>query len=265
MDIMFELVSRQKHSVNFATSHVFGEAGGYIGRGEGCEWVLPDRSKHISRQHALVTYEDGSFFLEDLSSNGTFFSLGHEPLGKNRRHKIEHGEGFVIGEFTIMARLMQNPASYAPSASVVDDDLLSFSHPLSLNPLVAMDQEEERIARNRMGEFDDLFGKRKAPVIRPGDHSDPRITFIPPIAAVPEQQEVIPEDWDGVLEALKHTDITHKTRAIEIINNIGLFKGREVQLMNLAGGRPYLQMMDMVFPGLRRVEVEIDYEKVEYK
>ena len=103
MDIMFEIVSRQKFSANFPVSHVFGEAGGYIGRSEECEWVLPDRSREISRQHALITFEDGHFYLEDVSANGVFLSLAHEPVGRDSRHRIEHGEGFIIGAYTIMA------------------------------------------------------------------------------------------------------------------------------------------------------------------
>ena len=199
MDIMFEIVGRQRHSVDFPVSHVFGEAGGYIGRSMECEWPLPDRGKVISRKHALVTYEDGHFYLEDISSNGVFLSLGHEPIGKGNRHKIEHGEGFIIGGYTIMARLMQNPNAYAPGApaTVVDGELRSFSQPVSLDPLAAMDQEEALIARNRLGEFDDLFdSKRTPPPIRQDNHSDPRLMAIPPVVAVPEGAELIPEDWD---------------------------------------------------------------------
>jgi len=199
MDIMFEIVSIQKHSATFPVSHVFGQAGGFIGRAEECEWVLPDRGKTISRKHALITYEDGNFYMEDVSSNGIFLSLGHEAIGRGNRHKIEHGEGFLIGGYTIMARLIQNPNSYAPGtpSTLVDDDLLSFSKPLSLNPLAAMDQEEELTTRKRLGEFDDLLDRKRAPLVRQDDHSDPRMTFIPPIVAVPENKELIPEDWDS--------------------------------------------------------------------
>ncbi len=219
MDIMFEIVSRQKYSANFPTMHVFGEAGGYIGRSEECEWVIPDHSKQISRKHALITFEDGDFFLEDVSSNGVFLSLGNDPLARGQRYRITHGEGFVIGGYTVMARLLHNPRAYTASAGFANEDILSFSTPLSLNPLTAMDQEEERIARERLGEFDDLLGQRKPKsVLQPPDHSDPRISTLLSVVAVPEQQapanqrlagtrqssqatqanqfEPIPEDWD---------------------------------------------------------------------
>lgn len=197
MDIMLEIVSRQKFSASFPVSHVFGEAGGYIGRSDECEWVLPDRSKQISRKHALIAFDEGAFYIEDLSSNGVYLSLGHEGIGKGRRHKIEHGEGFVIGEYTFMARLLHNPGAYAASASTVNDDLLSFSQPLSLHPLVAMDQEEEIIARQRLGDFDDLLEQRKVVSLRPSDHSDPKISTLQPVVAVPEHTTFLPEDWNS--------------------------------------------------------------------
>ena len=168
MDIMFEIVSRQKFSANFPVSHVFGEAGGYIGRSEECEWVLPDRSREISRQHALITFEDGHFYLEDVSANGVFLSLAHEPVGKDSRHRIEHGEGFI-----------------------------SRPKGLSLNPLTAMEQEEELVARKRMGEYDDLLSGRQTRAVLPADHTDPLLGRLQPIVAVPEQEELIPENWDA--------------------------------------------------------------------
>jgi type VI secretion system protein ImpI len=195
MDIMFEVVSRQKHSASFPTTRVFGEAGGYIGRADDCEWILPDRSKRISRKHALISFDDGDFYIEDLSSNGVFLSLGHEAIGKGGRHKIAHGEGFVIGEYTIMARLLHNPQAYSsPGATAYD--IHSFAQPLSLHPLTAMDQEEEMIARHRLGEYDELLGRPKPQAVLPADHTDPRLGSLLPVVAVQEQVETIPEDWD---------------------------------------------------------------------
>ncbi len=197
MDIMLEIVSRQKFSATFPVSHVFGEAGGYIGRSEECEWVLPDRSREISRQHALITFEDGHFYLEDVSANGVFLSLGHEPVGRNTRHRIEHGEGFVIGAYTIMARLLHNPGAYTGSPTDGEEDILNLSKGLSLDPLTAMQQEEELIARKRIGDFDDLLGKRATGTVLPPDHTDPRLGRLQPIVAVPEAEELIPENWDA--------------------------------------------------------------------
>lgn len=205
MDIMFEIVSRQKFSATFPVQHVFNEAGGYIGRSDECEWVLPDRSRKLSRKHALVTFDDGYFYIEDVSSNGVYLSLGKERLAKGSRYKITHGEGFQVGEYSITARLLHNPDKYVGSDHAGHDDVLSFSQPLSLDPLQAMDQEEELIARQRLGQYDDgLLGIQSRPDVIVSDHNDARISTYQPITPIPdptpfiaETAEMIPEDWDS--------------------------------------------------------------------
>lgn len=185
MDILFEIVSRHKFSADFPTSRMFGEAGGLIGRSDECEWQLPDRTKQISRQHALISFYDGAFYIEDISSNGIYLSLGKERLRKGNPHKIEHGDGFVIGEYTVMARLMQNPSAYAVSSIPMGDDLLSDTD-LPLDPIAAMEQEAENQAKRRLGDFNDILGIENPHPVTPADHNDPRQDLMPPVVAIPE-------------------------------------------------------------------------------
>lgn len=198
MDIILEIVSRQKHSASFPVSYVFGEAGGYLGRSHQCEWVLPDRTKQISRKHALITFEDGAFYLEDLSANGVFLAPGHEPVGKDKRHKIRHGEEFLIGDYSVMARLLHDPSIYVSSDELGFKDLLSIAqNPLSLDPLKAMEEEEEQIARNRLADLDDLLGTEQEISILSSDHCDPRTCTLQPIVTISEKEIIIPEDWNS--------------------------------------------------------------------
>ena len=186
MDILFEIVSRHKFSADFPTSRIFGETGGLIGRSPECEWQLSDKSKQISRQHALVTFYNGSFYIEDLSSNGIFLSLGKERLAKGNPHKIEHGDGFIFGEYTIMARLMQNPSSYAESSIDMEKDLLATEDPvLSLDPIRAMEEEVEKNAKKRLGEFNDILGMETAKSVT-GDGNTLGQEMLLPVIPVPE-------------------------------------------------------------------------------
>ena len=186
MDILFEIVSRHKFSADFPTSRIFGETGGLIGRSSECEWQLPDKSRQISRQHALITFYNGFFYIEDISANGIFHSLGKERLKKGSPRKIEHGDGFILGDYTIMARLMQNPASYAESSIAMEEDLLVSEDPvLSLDPIKAMEQEVEKNAKRRLGEFNDILGM-EMPKPFTGNSNEPGQDMMLPVIPVPE-------------------------------------------------------------------------------
>lgn len=68
------------------------------------------------------------------------------------------------------------------------------------------------------------------------------------------------EDWDGLLRAIAEvSDLESRSRVEHIIRNVGIYEGRERQLMDLSGGRPYRRMLSDIFPQLRRIECSIDY------
>ena len=43
-----------------------------VGRDSAMDWVLPDPNRHISSRHFEVQFRDGQFWLNDISTNGTF-------------------------------------------------------------------------------------------------------------------------------------------------------------------------------------------------
>jgi outer membrane protein OmpA-like peptidoglycan-associated protein len=74
------------------------------------------------------------------------------------------------------------------------------------------------------------------------------------------------EDWDGLVEKIKaDSKIENKEQVLQIIRTVGIFDGREKQLMDLSGGRPYLYMLDNLFPRLRRSEYRIEYTVPEFE
>lgn len=193
MDIMLEIVSRQKFSPEVRINIVFGEAGGIIGRSDECDWILPDKTKQISRKHAIITCYNNSFHIEDISSNGIFNSLGRERLPSNRPVKISHGDGFILGDYTIMARLMQQADSYVGEGA--DSTDLFTDNALSLNPIDAMDQEAERDSRARLGDFNDLLGRDASKPIVPSDHAEAPVFHLPPIVPQLDPTTPKPDPW----------------------------------------------------------------------
>jgi tetratricopeptide (TPR) repeat protein len=68
------------------------------------------------------------------------------------------------------------------------------------------------------------------------------------------------EDWDRLIALIeKDPKLENKEQVLHVISSVGIFDGREKQLMELAGGRPYLYMLDKFFPLLRRSDYKIEY------
>ena len=186
MELMLEIISRQKFSAGFPTSCVFGKVGGYIGRSEECEWRIPDKEKRISRKHALISCDGTAFYIEDVSSNGIFSSLGKEPIGRGQRYKVGHGESFSIGDYSIQARLLHQPDAYLQTEVDGGSELIPADALLDLDPLVAMEQQEVHEAKRRLGLYNELLGDAEKKPVQVSDHNEPRLDSMLSVNAIPE-------------------------------------------------------------------------------
>ncbi|HBP6127537.1 TPA: type VI secretion system-associated FHA domain protein TagH [Pseudomonas aeruginosa] len=142
MELVLEMLSAKQFVPTELCSKTFGRNGGLIGRGGECDWAIPDRKRHLSKQHARVSYRNGAFYLTDTSSNGIRAGNGSRlPHGEPQR--IEQDSVFLLGDFEIRARLLREPDEFAmdvgrpqPAGSIIPDDAF-----LALDPLQALDQD----------------------------------------------------------------------------------------------------------------------------
>ncbi len=72
------------------------------------------------------------------------------------------------------------------------------------------------------------------------------------------------EDWVGLEKLVEQSDFSQKEQILSIIGNVGLFDGRERQLMALDGGAIYSRMKTELFPELRRVEYTLEYTVIPF-
>ncbi|MBC9248654.1 hypothetical protein A9179_00050 [Pseudomonas alcaligenes] len=142
MELVFDVVSAQQFAPGLLTSKSFHKVGGVIGRGEDCDWAIPDSKRIISSRHAQVSYRDGHFYLTDTSSNGIQLKDSGASLRKGEPQRIEHGDVYCLGEVEIRARLLQDPAQFEeqigrsqPAGSIIPDDAF-----LDLDPIAALEQ-----------------------------------------------------------------------------------------------------------------------------
>ncbi len=70
----------------------------------------------------------------------------------------------------------------------------------------------------------------------------------------------VAEDWAGLAELVSSSSLEEKERILSIINKVGVFDGRERQLMELSGGAVYRELERTYFPLLRRVQVRVEYD-----
>lgn len=82
----------------------------------------------------------------------------------------------------------------------------------------------------------------------------------PKLYRYPVDHSWIAEDWDKLAVLVAASNMPEKQEILRIIRNVGVFNGREVQLMNLKGGVPYNKMAKTFFPLLRRVEIVVEYD-----
>ncbi|MEB0043796.1 MULTISPECIES: type VI secretion system-associated FHA domain protein TagH [unclassified Pseudomonas] len=160
MELVFEMLSTTQFVPTELCQKTFKQAGGVIGRGDDCDWIIPDRKRHLSNHHAMISYRDGTFFLTDTSSNGIQDSESGARLRKGEAMRIEHGSVYVLGGFEIRARLVRDPANFdveagrpMPAGSIIPDDAF-----LDLDPLNALDQQERVYS-----EIDELISPSNAP------------------------------------------------------------------------------------------------------
>ena len=119
---------------------VFDGMGGVVGRGAGCDWIIPDPSRLLSSHHGLIGYRDARYFLTDISSNGIREVSSGKSLKKGQARLILEGDVFQLGPFAIRARLIERVASHRPPLSaeggVIPDDAY-----LGLDPVHEWDRQ----------------------------------------------------------------------------------------------------------------------------
>ena len=79
MILILEVTSPQRAKLGGASRQTFDTDGGSIGREDDNSWVLPHAK--VSGHHALISYSDGVYYIEDTSRNGVCLNSTTKPTG----------------------------------------------------------------------------------------------------------------------------------------------------------------------------------------
>ena len=76
-----------------------GRRGIDIGRDQHLDWTLPDPTRFISGKHCEIRFDDGGYWLRDVSSNGTFLNGAEDRM--TSPHRLRTGDRVEIGDYII--------------------------------------------------------------------------------------------------------------------------------------------------------------------
>ena len=201
MELVLEVVSTEKHLMGQNARHVFYPAGGVIGRSSGCDWVIPDQTRHMSGRHAIISYESGQFFITDISTNGIYLN-GVETLDKNRATPLSDGDRLLMGQIHFQVQVNQEtgqavelPAVQIPRPAIpVRPGLAAGANPMDQVDQWAAEQAEVKATTARDGwhaqshSMPDVVAPENTPFQPPSMHS-------PEAPAAEQSMEALPENW----------------------------------------------------------------------
>jgi type VI secretion system protein ImpI/type VI secretion system protein len=86
-----------------------------LGRAEGCDWVLADPDRLLSKRHCSLEYRAGGWQLRDLSTNGTYVNAAAAPVGRDATTPLQDGDRLRIGPYEIEVRVEGEMAAGWPA------------------------------------------------------------------------------------------------------------------------------------------------------
>jgi type VI secretion system FHA domain protein len=222
--LILEVTSPQPTKLGGASRQTFTGEGGSIGRENDNSWVLA-HSK-VSGHHALISYRDAVYYIEDTSRNGVFLNSSKNRLERGRPHALKSGDRILIDPYEIRVSITrdQNDAAGRHAGELADvrspDDQFDASNPFDADdpfasrPIASsgLDSAPEPVAGQELDPLEllDLVPKapkraaaRQAPSAKDLDRGSPLDGHFKPPAVVPAPASVpradastIPQDYD---------------------------------------------------------------------
>jgi type VI secretion system FHA domain protein len=84
--------------------------------------VLPDPLRYVSAHHARVSFRQGAYFIEDLSTNGAFVNDGDIALNKLGPHRLANGDLLRFGDYQVSV-VLEAEAPAEPAAPPSTDQI----------------------------------------------------------------------------------------------------------------------------------------------
>lgn len=156
MALRLTIISGQSTALGEAGSMLVDKEGARIGRAGDNEWVLPDPNRYISAHHARITFKNGTYIVEDTSTNGLYLNDELEPVGRLGPQPLRAGDTLRMGPYHIRVRDSDSTAVDASAivpygAPVAADGPNNVQRDidvdLSISALLAIDPDQSAVRR----------------------------------------------------------------------------------------------------------------------
>ncbi len=204
--LTLEIANPRDASPRDATSHVFGEDGGSIGRAPSNSWVLTQNK--VSGQHAQISFRSGVFYIQDMSRNGVSVNSPDNRLIRNRPYALKPGDRIFIEPYEIDVWIDAGSARPAQVDPFSEDPFAPQHEPLLPNQILGATPASPVHDEVDPLKFFDPVGNRAPrkpdPVVPQGDellgqhYEPPRVvpSVVPPSKPAPFEPVAIPKDYD---------------------------------------------------------------------
>jgi type VI secretion system protein ImpI len=91
-----------------------GARGFDIGREQHMDWTLPDPNRVISGHHIQIRFENGAYWLHDVSRNGTM--VNGAPGRVQSPYRLNNGDRLQIGHYFVRVTISGGPGDLQPMA-----------------------------------------------------------------------------------------------------------------------------------------------------
>ncbi|MDG4603928.1 MAG: type VI secretion system-associated FHA domain protein TagH [Defluviicoccus sp.] len=122
MSLTLTLTSAHPVAAGVPTSRVVTSGRLSIGRAAGNDWVLPDPGRVISKRHCVIEGSGGTFHIIDHSVNGVFINASDQPVGRDQRCKLQHGDRIRIGDYELDVAIDQPVRRDLPATGTAAED-----------------------------------------------------------------------------------------------------------------------------------------------
>ena len=157
-----------------------------VGRDSAMDWTLPDPNRHISSRHFEVTFRDGKFWLNDISTNGTF--IFGASMRVSSPLALSHNERLQVGQYIIRVLVVDPAVGFAPAPVAPVSDPWSLAPSPSPMPQFSTTPlpPPTRPSQALSGQFGDSFVENPRPAAFVPTTPPQDVQIAPPVSPLPQ-------------------------------------------------------------------------------